>query len=65
MIVMKVNEKTKRVFINVAAWIGVIILLLAVNYMAWGGFYPFQIVSVVIGLCCSAVVAAMRRSKKL
>lgn len=65
MIVMKVNDNTKRVFIKVTGWIGVIILLLAVNHMVWGDFYPPQIMSLVVGLCCSAVVAAMRRGKKL
>jgi hypothetical protein len=62
---MKVKDKTKRVFIKVTAWIGGVILLLAVNHMVWGGFYPFQTLSLVIGLCCSAFVAARRGSKKL
>jgi len=62
---MKVKDKTKRVFINVAAWIGGAILILALNHMVWGDFYLPQVLSLVIGLCCSAFVAAMRGSKKL
>jgi hypothetical protein len=58
------KKKTKGGFIELMAVIGATILAFTLNRMAWGDFYPPQIVSLCLGLLGLAFVAAMRRSKK-